>query len=266
MDLPVNPFKRAILSGQQQLGFWVALGTANCAELSAAAGFDWLLLDAEHGTNDVLTIMAQLQAVAPYHSHAAVRPPIGDAVTIKRYLDVGAQTLLIPMVETAEQATELVAATRYAPEGIRGIATMTRAARWTRVPDYLKRAREEICLIPQIETVKGLQNLEAIAAVDGVDAVFIGPADLSASMGYLGQPGHPAALAEVERAIARIRATGKPAGILTGDEKLVPRYLELGCTFVAVGVDAIVLAKAVDALLARVQGAKTTVASSGNAY
>lgn len=266
MDLPLNTFKRAILAGQPQLGLWVALATANCAELCAAAGFDWLLLDAEHGLNDVLTISSQLQAVAPYQTHAIVRPPHSDAALIKRYLDVGAQTLLIPMVDTAEQASALVAATRFAPLGMRGIATMTRAARWTRVPDYLKRAHEEICLIPQIETVKGLENLESIAAVAGVDALFIGPADLSASMGYIGQAGHPDVVAEVERAIARIRAAGKPAGILTVDEKLARRYLELGCAFVAVGVDAILLAKAVDALHARFAGEVPNSSPASSTY
>ncbi|REE07414.1 2,4-dihydroxyhept-2-enedioate aldolase [Paraburkholderia sp. BL27I4N3] len=251
MDLPVNHFKRAILARESQIGIWVALGNPYSTELVAASGFDWLLLDGEHGPNDTLLIGAQLQAAAPYCSHSVARPPSGDDVTIKRYLDLGAQTLLIPMVETAEQARSIVAATRYAPDGVRGIATMTRAARWTRIPDYLKRAHEQLCVIPQIESVRGLENLEEIAAVPGVDALFIGPADLSASMGYIGGAGHPDVLAEVERAIARIVAAGKPAGILTVDETLAQRYLDLGCSFVAVGVDTIILAKAVDALRAR---------------
>lgn len=265
MELPVNRFRRALLAGQPQIGLWVALGNAYCAELVAAAGFDWLLIDAEHGPNDVLPVLGQLQAVAPYGSQAMVRPPSGDPVLIKRYLDIGAQSLLIPMVDTAEQARELAAATRYAPQGFRGMATLTRAARWTRVKDYVTRAREEICLVPQIETVKALENLDAIAAVEGVDAVFIGPTDLSASMGYVGQAGHPTVVAEIERAIRRIQAAGKPVGIMAVDEALARQYLSLGCTFVAVGVDAVLFAKAVDALRARFLGGETA-GPAGPAY
>jgi 4-hydroxy-2-oxoheptanedioate aldolase len=265
MELPVNRFKRAILAGRAQIGLWVALGNTYCAELAAAAGFDWLLVDAEHGPNDVLTVLGQLQAIAPYPSQAVVRPPAGDPVLIKRYLDIGAQSLLIPMVDSAEHARELVASTRYAPQGFRGMATMTRAARWTRVSDYIERAHEEICLIPQIETVKGLENLEAIATTDGVDAVFVGPADLSASMGYAGQASHPAVVAEVERAIRRIQAAGKPAGILSQDETVARQYLAMGCRFVAVGVDAVIFAKTLDALRHRFLGGEAP-AAGGSVY
>ena len=265
MELPVNCFKRAIVAGPAQIGLWVALGNAYCAELAATAGFDWLLVDAEHGPNDVLTVLGQLQAVAPYPSQAVVRPPAGDPVLIKRYLDIGAQSLLVPMVDTAEHARELAAATRYAPQGFRGMATMTRAARWTRVGDYVARAREEICLIPQIETVRGIEHLDAIAATDGVDAVFVGPADLSASMGYAGQANHPAVVAEVERAIRRIQAAGKPAGILSQDEAVARRYLALGCKFVAVGVDAVIFARSLDALRHRFLGGEAP-AAGGPAY
>ena len=263
MELPINRFKRAILAGEFQLGFWVALANSACAELSAASGYDWLVLDAEHGPNDVLTIMGQLQAVAPYHSHAVVRLPEGNAALIKRYLDVGAQTLLIPMVDTDEQARALVDATRYAPAGMRGMATMTRAARWSRVRNYVQRAREEICLIPQIETVEALENIDAIATTDGVDAVFIGPVDLSASMGHVGQPGHPEVLAAIEKALNRIRAAGKPAGTLSVDETLAKRFISMGFTFVAVGVDAVLLSKAVDTLRARFAGGSAPTASGG---
>ena len=265
MELPVNRFKRAILAGQPQIGLWVALGNAYCAELVAAAGFDWLLVDAEHGPNDVLTALGQLQAIAPYPSQAVVRPPVGDPVLIKRYLDIGAQSLLVPMVDTAEHARELAASTRYAPQGIRGMATMTRAARWTRVDDYVQRAREEICLIPQIETLKGLENLDAIAGTDGVDAVFVGPVDLSAAMGYVGQATHPAVVAEVERAIRRIQAAGKPAGILSVDEAYARQYLAMGCIFAAVGVVAVVFAKTLDALRNRFLGGAAP-ATGGPAY
>jgi 4-hydroxy-2-oxoheptanedioate aldolase len=266
MELPVNRFKRSLLAGEFQLGLWVALANSACAELSAASGYDWLVLDAEHGPNDVLSIMSQLQAVAPYHSHAVVRLPEGDAALIKRYLDIGAQSLLIPMVDTAEQARALVEATRYAPAGIRGMATMTRAARWSRVPDYVRRAREEICLIPQIESVKALGNVAAIAATDGIDAVFIGPVDLSASMGFIGQPSHPEVLAAIEKALKQIRAAGKPAGALSVDEALAKRFIEMGFNFVAVGVDAVLLSKAVDALRARFVGGGTPAGAPSTGY
>jgi 4-hydroxy-2-oxoheptanedioate aldolase len=266
MQLPVNHFKHAIRSGRTQFGLWVALANPVAAEICAASGYDWLVLDAEHGPNDVLTILGQLQAVAPYRAQPVVRPPHADAALIKRYLDVGAQTLLVPMIDTPEQAAALVSASRYPPEGIRGIASMTRAARWTRVPDYLKRAQEEICVIPQIETTKGLSNLEAIAAVPGIDAVFIGPSDLSASMGFLGQPGHPSVVAEIERAIARIKAAGKPVGILSVDEKLARRYAELGCSFVALGVDITLLARAIDSLRERFGGDQPATPAGSAAY
>jgi 4-hydroxy-2-oxoheptanedioate aldolase len=263
MDMPVNHFKRAIMTGKRQIGMWVALADANCAELVAASGFDWLLIDAEHGPNDVRSVMAQLQAVAPYRSQAVVRPPSGDPVLIKRYLDIGAQSLLIPMVESAEQARELVAATRYAPAGFRGVATLTRAARWTRVTNYLQLARDEICLIPQIESVKALDQIEAIAATDGVDAVFIGPADLAATMGYIGQAGHPKVVAEVAHAIGRVRAAGKPVGTLSVDETLARHYLQLGCTFVAVGVDATIFASAIDQVRERFMSGATAGSTPG---
>lgn len=249
MDLPVNHFKRAIKEGQVQIGFWVALADAGCAELCAGAGFDWLLLDAEHGPNDVRTILAQLRAVASYDSHPIVRPPIGEAHLIKQILETGAQTLLIPMVETAEQAASLVAAMHYPPAGVRGVgAALGRSSRWNRIPSYLQRAGTELCLLVQVETRRGLENLKAIAAVEGVDGVFIGPADLSAALGHLGNMTHPEVLATIEQCIADIRAAGKAAGILSGDETLVRRYLELGCSFVAVGADTLVLSQAADRL------------------
>jgi 4-hydroxy-2-oxoheptanedioate aldolase len=249
MDVPVNRFKRAIRDGQPQIGLWVALGDPLCAELCAGAGFDWLLLDAEHGPNDLRTLLSQLQAVAAYDSHPVVRPRVGDTHLIKQILEIGAQTLLIPMVETAEQAAALVAAMQYPPTGVRGVgAALGRSSRWNRMPAYLKQAGEEMCLLVQIETRRGLDNLKAIAGVSGVDGVFIGPADLSASMGHLGEMGHPEVLETIEQCIRDIRAANKAAGILMGDEKLVRRYLELGCTFIAVGADDILLSQAADRL------------------
>lgn len=254
MQLPGNEFKRALRGNRPLYGIWSALGHATCAEQVAAADFDWMLLDAEHGPNDVLNIMAQLQAVAPYRTAPVVRVPSGDGTLIKRYLDIGAQSLLVPMVDTPEQAAELAAAVRYAPGGFRGMATLTRAARWSRVPDYVKRAREEICLITQVETVKALEQVDAIAAIDGVDAMFVGPTDLSASMGHVGHANHPEVVAAVKHAIGRIRAAGKPAGVLCVDETLVQPYLEAGCNFIAVGVDVVLLTRAVDALRAKYLG------------
>jgi 4-hydroxy-2-oxoheptanedioate aldolase len=253
MPLPVpnNPFKQKLLARESQIGLWSALGSSVCAELCAVADFDWMLLDAEHGVNDVTTILPQLQAIAAYRTQAIVRLPEANAALVKRYLDIGAQTLMIPMVETAEEAQMLAAAAAYAPQGIRGLATMTRAARWSRTPDYVTTAREHICLIAQIESVAGIENLDAIAAVDGIDSLFIGPADLAASMGYPGQAGHPAVVAEIWRSLERISAAGKPAGIFALDETLVRECLARGYAYAGVGADAILLSRAVDELRQR---------------
>jgi 4-hydroxy-2-oxoheptanedioate aldolase len=252
MDVPVNRFKRAIREGKPQIGLWVALGDAVCAELCAGAGFDWLLLDAEHGPNDLRSLLAQLQAVAPYDTHPIVRIRVGDTHIIKQVLEIGAQTLLIPMVETAEQAAGLVAAMQYPLAGVRGVGSaLGRSSRWNRMPSYLAQAGDEMCLLVQIETKRGLENLRAIAATPGVDGVFIGPADLSASMGHLGKMTHPEVLATIEECMGHVRAAGKAPGILMGDETLVKRYLELGCAFIAVGADSLILAAGADRMAAR---------------
>jgi 4-hydroxy-2-oxoheptanedioate aldolase len=252
MQLPKNEFKAALREKRRQIGLWVGLADSVCAEICAGAGFDWLLIDGEHGPNDVRTLLAQLQAVAPYAAHPVVRPLTGDINLIKQLLDIGAQTILIPMVESAEQAQRLVSAMRYPPAGIRGIGTtLARAARWDRIPDYLHKANEQVCLLVQVETRQGLENIEAIAAVEGVDGVFIGPSDLSASLGHTGQIAHPEMLRVIEDAIRRIVATGKAAGILTTDEALARRHLELGCSFVAVGIDTALLKRATDDLVNR---------------
>jgi 4-hydroxy-2-oxoheptanedioate aldolase len=252
MDVPVNRFKRAIREGKPQIGLWLALGDPIAAELCAGAGFDWLLLDAEHGPNDLRTLLSQLQAVAAYDSQPIVRLRIGDINLIKQVLEIGAQTLLLPMVETAEQAASLVAAMQYPPAGIRGVgAALGRSSRWNRIPAYLKQAGEEMCLLVQIETRRGVENIKAIAGTPGVDGVFIGPADLSASMGHLGNMTHPDVLATIERCIADIRGAGKAAGILIGDETLVKRYLELGCTFIAVSSDTLILSQGADRLASK---------------
>ncbi|MFC6618967.1 4-hydroxy-2-oxoheptanedioate aldolase [Deinococcus radiophilus] len=233
-----NSFKQALQSGQTQYGYWLALAHPYAAEACAGAGYDWLLIDGEHAPNTVPDILAQLQAVAPYAGEAIVRPVNSDTALIKQLLDIGARTLLVPMIDTAEQAAGVVAATRYPPAGVRGVASaLVRASRWGTRADYLTRAEEEICVLVQVETVTGLENLDAIAATEGVDGVFIGPADLSASMGLIGQPGHPDVQAAIREAAERIRAAGKAAGILAVNEDDARRYLSWGYTFVAVGVD-----------------------------
>jgi 4-hydroxy-2-oxoheptanedioate aldolase len=264
MQTQTNPFKRALQSGARQIGLWVALADSYSAEICAGAGFDWLLLDGEHSPLDLRTMLAQLQSVAPYRSHPVLRPPQGDPTLIKQFLDIGAQSLLIPMVETAEQADMLVGATRYPPQGFRGVgAGIARAARWGRIADYLDRANDEICLLLQVETGTGLGNLDAIASVEGVDGVFLGAADLSASLGHLGQPRHPEVVAAMEKAIKLIRAKGKAAGVLATDETVARSFLALGANFVAVGVDTMVLAQATQSLAERfIEGAPPPSAGS----
>jgi 4-hydroxy-2-oxoheptanedioate aldolase len=241
----LNPFKAALANGQRQIGFWLSMADAYLAEVSATAGFEWLLIDAEHAPNDVRSILAQLQAVAPYSAEAVVRPVNGDPALLKRLLDIGARNLLVPMIDTADQARACVAAVRYPPHGIRGVGSAVgRASRWSSRTDYLDMADSEICLLVQAETVTAIDNLEAICAVDGVDGVFIGPADLAASMGHRGKPGHPEVQNAIEAAMRTIIASGKAAGTLTLDPVLARRYLELGCTFVATGVDILMFANA----------------------
>ncbi|MCE0777576.1 4-hydroxy-2-oxoheptanedioate aldolase [Pseudomonas sp. NMI542_15] len=262
-----NSFKARLKSGEPQIGLWLGLADAYCAELAANAGFDWLLLDGEHAPNDIRSLLSQLQSVAPYPSQPVIRPVVGDTALIKQVLDIGAQTLLVPMVETAEQAQHLVRSVTYPPSGIRGVGSaLARASRWNTLPDYLNKADEEICLLVQIENREGLDNLDAIAAVEGVDGVFIGPADLSAAMGYRGNPGHPEVQAAIEDAIVRICKAGKAAGILSADETLARRYLELGATFVAVGVDTTVLMRGLQTLAARFKDTQLPDQSSGGVY
>lgn len=248
MDLPGNRFKRALREGRQQIGLWCSLPGSYAAEAVAGSGYDWLLFDTEHSPGDPLTVLPQLQAVAPYDVAAVVRPAANDAVLIKRFLDLGAQTLLIPYVQDAEEARAAVAATRYAPEGVRGVSGLTRATRFGRVPGYARRAAEELCLLVQVETGEALDRLEEICAVEGVDGVFVGPADLAASLGHVGEPGHPAVVAAVEDAVRRIRASGKPAGILTPDTAFAKTCIAIGTTFTAVAIDVGVLARGTEAL------------------
>ncbi|HSN19746.1 MAG TPA: aldolase/citrate lyase family protein [Usitatibacter sp.] len=251
MELPVNKFKRSLMAGRQQIGLWVSLASAYSAELVAGSGFDWLLIDTEHSPNEVDNTLAQLQAVAASPVSAVVRPAWNDKVLIKRHLDIGAQSLLVPYVQTEEEAAAAVAATRFPPHGVRGVAGMTRATRFGRVADYAKRAHEELCLLVQIETRPGLDHLEAITRCDGVDGVFIGPADLAAGLGHPGEQSHPEVQSAIRDALARIAKCGKASGILATDEASARRYMEWGTTFTAVGLDAMILARETEKLAAR---------------
>ncbi len=249
-----NAFKAALKNNETQIGMWLGLANSYSAELIATTGFDWLLIDAEHAPNNVTTVLQQLQAIAPYqmqgHSQPVVRPPVGDAVLIKQLLDVGVQTLLVPMVESAEQAKGLVDAMRYPPEGIRGVGSaLARASLWNSVDDYLNQANDEMCLLVQVENLAGLDNIAKIAATDGVDGVFIGPADLCAAMGYRGNPTHPVVMQAIEDAVKTVRQAGKAAGILYADPTQAKKFIEMGFNFVAVGVDTTLLAKSCRQLL-----------------
>lgn len=249
MDLLTNRFKRALRDRQPQIGLWVGLANAYTAEICAGAGFDWLLLDGEHAPNTLQTLLQQLQAVAPYPCAAVARVPWNDSVFIKQVLDTGVQNLLVPMVQSGAEAAAAVAAVRYPPQGVRGVGSaLARASRWNRIPDYLQRANDEMCVLVQVETPQGVAALDDILAVEGVDGVFIGPADLAANMGHLGNPSHPEVRAAIDDAIRRIAAAGKAPGILHADAALCRHWLELGALFVAVGVDATLFAKALDQL------------------
>ncbi|MNH48774.1 4-hydroxy-2-oxo-heptane-1,7-dioate aldolase [compost metagenome] len=260
MSVPVNRFKQALCEGRPQIGLWQALASPVTAELCAGAGFDWLLLDGEHGPNDIPGLLAQLQAVAPFDVHPVGRVPIGETRLIKQYLDIGFTTLLVPMVETAAQAADLVRACRYPPEGVRGVGSgIVRASAYNRTANYLAEADAQISLLVQVETLRGVENLKAIAETPGVDGVFIGPADLSAALGYRGQPNHAAVQAAIEASLRDIIGAGKAAGILMADQTLAQRYLELGFTFVAVGSDVGLLVKATNDLVSAFSTAQTPI-------
>ncbi|RJG20886.1 aldolase/citrate lyase family protein [Massilia cavernae] len=252
MNLPINRFKRAIKSGGPlQVGLWSGLSNNVTVEVLANAGFDWLLLDTEHSPNELPMVFSQLQAAVLGTAHPIVRPPWNDTVTIKRYLDIGVQTLLIPFVQDADEARQAVAATRYPPLGVRGYSAAARASDYGRVKDYPKVCEDELCVLVQVETPHALSNIEAIAAVEGVDGIFIGPGDLSAAMGHIGNPKHPEVVAAIQDAIGRIRASGVAAGILTGDEALARLCIEAGCNYIAVGSDISILARGAEVLAAR---------------
>lgn len=266
MSTPENTFKSALAAGQLQIGFWQSLATAITAEISAYAGFDWLLIDGEHGANDLRSIRDQLQVVGPSPSQAVVRISGVDVVEVKQVMDAGAQSILVPIVNTAEDAALMAAAMRYPPDGTRGNgAGVARASDYGRNADYLKDANSRACLLVQAETAEALGNLEAICAVDGVDGVFIGPADLATSLGHHGNPMHPDVQNAIEDAIQRIRAAGKAPGILMANEERVRRYIELGALFVAVGSDVAILAGGAKALAGKYLGG-TSAADKNRVY
>jgi len=251
MENPQNGFKRALKAGKAQIGLWSSLSSNYSVEVIAGAGFDWILLDMEHSPNDLESALTQLQAAAPYPSHPVVRVPWNDMVTIKRTLDIGAQSLLVPYVSTPEEARAAVASTRYPPAGVRGVAGTTRATRFGRIKDYARSAHQEICVLVQVETQQALDNIEAICAIDGVDGVFIGPADLHASLGYVGEIANPKVKPLIDDAIRRIRKAGKAPGILTPNEADAKHWLQCGTLFCAVGADVGILARGAEALAAK---------------
>lgn len=280
MQVPTNTFRDALRAMQPQIGLWLGLADSYCAELLAGVGYDWLLIDGEHAPNDVRSTLGQLQAVASAStalppgqapSHAVARVPIGTGdvgtTLIKQYLDIGVQTLLVPMVDTPEQAAQVVAAAKYPPDGVRGMGSaLARSSRWQAYPNYVKEANAQVCVLLQAETAQAMRNLDAIAATPGVDGVFIGPADLSASMGHTGNPSHPDVQAAIEDGIARILRAGKAPGILATNEAQARKWLDAGALFVAVGIDTMLLKSSATELLRRYRTAPTSSTSSVQGY
>lgn len=249
MPVPVNPFKRALAAGQIQFGCWLGLANSFSAEMMAQSGFDWLVIDGEHAPNDLRSTLGQLQVIAATDAHAVVRVPVGETYMLKQVLDAGAQTVLVPMVETADQARQLVRDVTFPPHGDRGVGyALGRASRFGTIADYGTTADAQICLLVQVENRRGLAALDEILAVDGVDGVFIGPADLAADMGHIGRADHPDVQAAIMEALARIRAAGKAPGILSTQDQMTNDALAAGAQFVAVGADVLLLGSAARAL------------------
>ena len=267
MELTKNKFKAALQGDQTLWGLWLGLANTSCAEISASAGFDWLLIDGEHGPFELQTMQHHLQAIAAYEVSPIIRVEEGRTALIKRVLDIGAQTILVPMVDTAEQARELVLDVNYPPAGRRGMGTaLARAARWNRIPGYSKIANQEICLIIQVETVEAMQNLQEIAAVPGIDGIFIGPTDLSASMGHIGNADHPDVVAAIEQGIETINKSGKAAGLLSVNIKAARHYESKGAKFIGVGVDTLLLANATKQLADLVKNNTPSEQNGSSAY
>jgi len=263
-DVLSNPFRAGLETGKTQFGVWLGIPDSSAAEIMAGAGFDWLLIDHEHGAFDLRAVLAHLQAMASYDVAPIVRPVNGDPALLKKLCDIGAQSFIVPMIDTAEQAADIVSAVKYPPEGIRGMGTsLARASRWNTVPAYLGKANAEMVVIVQAETVAAIENLEAIANTPGIDGVFIGPSDLSASMGHVGNVSHPEVVETVGNALRTIRAAGKYAGLLCLDEAMVAHFEECGANFVGVGVDTLLLGNAARRLAARNKNDKESSAEAG---
>lgn len=252
MPAPENTFKAALARGERLSGCWAGFAEPYATEVLAGAGFDWLVIDGEHAPNDLRSISAQLAVLRGAASHPVVRLPMGEVWAIKQALDVGAQTLLIPMVESAAQAEALVRAMRYPPAGVRGSgAALARASRFSAIPDYIATADAQMCLLVQVESAAGIAALDAILGVEGVDGVFIGPSDLAADMGFRGDSAAPQVQETIRDALGRIAASDKAAGILALDHDTALRYRDWGAQFIAVGIDVLLLAQAARALAAR---------------
>jgi 4-hydroxy-2-oxoheptanedioate aldolase len=255
MAAPENILKKRLAAGEVVFGCWLAMGDAYAAEIAATAGFDWLLFDGEHAPNDIRSLSAQVAVVLPSACAAVMRPVNDDPALIKQLLDIGAQSLLVPMVESADQARAILRATRYAPQGMRGVgASFARASQFNAVNDYVTTANAQICLILQVENRAGLAALDEILTIDGVDGVFIGPADLAADLGHPGNATHPEVRAAVHDALRRIRAAGKSAGVLATDPEFVDECLASGANFVGVGIDVLLYAGALRSLAANYRG------------
>ena len=261
-DMPKNRFRAALDCGSTQYGVWLGLPDTTAAEIMAGAGFDWLLVDHEHGAYDLGDVMTHLQAMAAYDVAPIVRPVSDDPALLKKLCDLGAQSFIVPMIDTPEQAAAVVSAVRYPPDGIRGMGTsLARAARWNAVEDYVGQANDQMLVVVQAETTTAIDNLDAIANTPGIDGVFIGPSDLSASMGHVGKASHPEVVETVCNALRTIRAAGKHAGLLCLDESMLPHYEECGANFIGVGVDTLLLGNAARRLAARCKGEDAADAS-----
>ena len=259
MELPINRLKQALAAGRPQYGLWLGLPDTTCAEICAVAGFDWLVIDAEHGPFDLSAVLGHLRTIAAYDVPAVVRPVSDDRNLLKQLLDTGVQSLVVPMIESPEQAAQLVRSVRYPPAGVRGLGTaLARAARWNRIPEYLHKANDQICLIVQVETIRAVQALPGILEVDGVDGVFIGPSDLSASMGHIGNARHPDVVKVIREILQKTRAADKAAGILVLDPAQAREYRDCGANMIGIGTDTLLLANSAQQLANSVKSGKAS--------
>lgn len=255
MPAPTNPFKTALLKGDTLIGCWLSLANSYSAEAMGVAGFDWLLIDGEHAPNDIRSMREQIMALDTSPSHAIVRLPIGETYMIKQVLDIGAQTILVPMVESADEARALVNACRYPPTGVRGVGyAVTRAGKFGEIPDYGTTADDQTCLLVQVENRKGIAALDEILTVEGVDGVFVGPADLAADMGHMGDAMDLEIQTLIYDSIAKIAAAGKAPGILSLNDEMTQKAMDAGARFVAVGVDMLTLVNTSKALVKKWKG------------